>query len=170
MDRQSVQLGNKTWWTDHTMSYDWNDRSRVERLTATWYDDIDRRFLGAARLFSDATNPFEALMGADRLVGKRVLEIGCGWAFILRCWRGRARRSRPSIFHPLPSSHEEEIPSLRDCRAISGKWMLKRWNFLLAASILFGRGVLFIILSDRAHHARHSQRARTGRRGAHHGL
>lgn len=81
MDHESVQLGNRAWWTDHTMSYDWNDTSSAERFTAPWYDDIDRRFLRAARLFSDAANPFEALIGTDRLAGKRVLEIGCGMGF-----------------------------------------------------------------------------------------
>lgn len=81
MDRDSVQLGNKKWWTDQTMSYDWKGRSKFERLTAAWYDDIDGRFLRAAKLFSDAPNPFTALIGTDRLAGKRVLEIGCGMGF-----------------------------------------------------------------------------------------
>lgn len=81
MDRRSVQLGNRTWWTEHTMSYDWNNKSSAKQFTVPWYDDMDRRFLRAARLFSDAANPFEALMGTDRLAGKRVLEIGCGMGF-----------------------------------------------------------------------------------------
>jgi hypothetical protein len=36
MDRDRVQLGNKKWWTDHTMSYDWKDRSKFEPFTAAW--------------------------------------------------------------------------------------------------------------------------------------
>jgi 2-polyprenyl-3-methyl-5-hydroxy-6-metoxy-1,4-benzoquinol methylase len=63
------------------MSYDWNDKSRIEPFTGAWFDDIDGRFLCAARLFSDASNPFTALIGTDHLAGKRVLEIGCGMGF-----------------------------------------------------------------------------------------
>ena len=81
MDRHNVQVGNKKWWTDHTMSYDWNNKSRLEPFTAAWYDDIDDRFLKAARLFSDEANPFTSLIGTERLAGKRVLEIGCGMGF-----------------------------------------------------------------------------------------
>jgi SAM-dependent methyltransferase len=50
-------------------------------FTLPWFDDIDRRFMHGARLFSDAANPFEQLMGLPRLAGKRVLEIGCGMGF-----------------------------------------------------------------------------------------
>ena len=80
-DRSAVQEGNQQWWTDNTMSYDWNDKSGLERFTSEWYDDIDRRFLYASRLHDDTENPFAALMGLDDLRGKRVLEIGCGMGF-----------------------------------------------------------------------------------------
>ena len=63
------------------MSYDWNDRSGLARLSPEWFADVDRRFLHAARLFTDAANPFEELMAIERLHGKRVLEIGCGMGF-----------------------------------------------------------------------------------------
>jgi 2-polyprenyl-3-methyl-5-hydroxy-6-metoxy-1,4-benzoquinol methylase len=63
------------------MSYDWNDNSTLVPMTLTWFDDIDQRFLHAARLFSEAANPFEQLMHIDQLAGKRVLEIGCGMGF-----------------------------------------------------------------------------------------
>ncbi|MBU6297870.1 MAG: class I SAM-dependent methyltransferase [Alphaproteobacteria bacterium] len=81
MDRWSVQLGNKTWWTDHMMSYDWKKQSGLAKFTLPWFDDIDRRFLEGAKLFSTADNPFQKLMGVDTLKGKRVLEIGCGMGF-----------------------------------------------------------------------------------------
>lgn len=72
------QAGNQSWWTDNTMSYDWKDRSQHARFSPEWYAEIDERFLHGARLFSDAANPFVALMGLDQIAGKRVLEIGCG--------------------------------------------------------------------------------------------
>jgi 2-polyprenyl-3-methyl-5-hydroxy-6-metoxy-1,4-benzoquinol methylase len=81
LDARGVQQGNKSWWTAHTMSYDWEDRSALTPFTLPWFDDIDRRFLHAARLFSEDANPFEALMGVRELAGKRVLEIGCGMGF-----------------------------------------------------------------------------------------
>jgi ubiquinone/menaquinone biosynthesis C-methylase UbiE len=74
------QEGNRSWWTSQTMSYDWNDRV-VDRFTPDWYDEIDRRFVHAARLFTDPSRPFQELMEADRLGGLRVLEIGCGMGF-----------------------------------------------------------------------------------------
>jgi 2-polyprenyl-3-methyl-5-hydroxy-6-metoxy-1,4-benzoquinol methylase len=81
LDTGAVQRGNKTWWTAQTMSYDWNDKSALSPFTPLWFDDIDRRFLYAARLFSDAANPFEEIMNVSALAGKRVLEIGCGMGF-----------------------------------------------------------------------------------------
>lgn len=81
LDAATVQAGNRKWWTDQTMSYDWKDKSALSKFTLSWFDDIDRRFLDAARLISDAANPFEELMGVETLRGKRVLEIGCGMGF-----------------------------------------------------------------------------------------
>ena len=70
LDARAVQSGNKSWWTAHTMSYDWADKSALAPLTLPWFDDIDRRFLQAARLFSEAENPFEELMEVERLEGQ----------------------------------------------------------------------------------------------------
>lgn len=72
------QLGNESWWTQNTMSYDWNDKVATARYVPEWFDEIDRRFLHGARLFTGEANPFLELMGLDQLRGKRVLEIGCG--------------------------------------------------------------------------------------------
>lgn len=77
LDEEAVQAGNRSWWTSQTMSYDWKEKSEHARFTLPWYDQVDRRFLDSARLYSDAPNPFEALMGAD-LAGRSLLEIGCG--------------------------------------------------------------------------------------------
>lgn len=82
MSAAVVQEGSKKWWTSIPMTYDdWGRRSPFEQFSASWYDDIDKRFLHAVRLFSSASNPFETLMNANELRGKRVLEIGCGMGF-----------------------------------------------------------------------------------------
>src|SRR5262249_55721567 len=73
-----VQDANQSWWTEYTMSYDWNDRIQHERFSLPWFDDADRRFVHGARLFAHTDRPFGAIMPFDRLKGKRVLEIGCG--------------------------------------------------------------------------------------------
>jgi len=78
LDRGAVQHGNKGWWTAHTMSYDWGRKSALVPYTLPWFDDIDRRFLQAARLFAEPANPFAEIMRLPELAGKRVLEIGCG--------------------------------------------------------------------------------------------
>lgn len=75
------QKGNRSWWTDQTMSYDWKDRVAKERFSAAWYNEIDERFLHGARLFIDRDRPFAELMQLDSLKGKRVLEIGCGMGY-----------------------------------------------------------------------------------------
>jgi len=81
LDPQAVQQGNKSWWTAYTMSYDWKDKSDLSQFTQPWFDEIDQRFLHAARLNSAAANPFEELMALQKLSGRRVLEIGCGMGF-----------------------------------------------------------------------------------------
>lgn len=81
LDAASVQQGNKSWWTAHTMSYDWKNKSSLVEFTLPWFEDVDQKFLHACRLFSDAPNPFEELMNVKELAGRRVLEIGCGMGF-----------------------------------------------------------------------------------------
>ena len=82
MSASAVQEGSRKWWTSIPMTYDdWGKGSAFEQFSAPWYDDIDQRFLHAVRLFSPASNPFEALMTVNELRGKRVLEIGCGMGF-----------------------------------------------------------------------------------------
>jgi 2-polyprenyl-3-methyl-5-hydroxy-6-metoxy-1,4-benzoquinol methylase len=77
-DIEKSQLGNRQWWTDQTMSYDWKDTVKKERFSEAWYDDIDRRFIHAARLFAHDKAPFDRIIPFERLAGRSVLEIGCG--------------------------------------------------------------------------------------------
>jgi 2-polyprenyl-3-methyl-5-hydroxy-6-metoxy-1,4-benzoquinol methylase len=73
-----VQETNRQWWTDETMSYDWNEKIPFERFTCEWFDEVDRRFIHGARLFAHEKTPFDRLLPLSQLKGKRVLEIGCG--------------------------------------------------------------------------------------------
>jgi 2-polyprenyl-3-methyl-5-hydroxy-6-metoxy-1,4-benzoquinol methylase len=77
-DSDKIQAGNRQWWTDHTMSYDWRNRVGEARFTAPWFDEIDRRFAHGARLFAHQHQPFDRIIPFDRLHGRSVLEIGCG--------------------------------------------------------------------------------------------
>lgn len=74
----AVQAGNRAWWTDHTMSYDWNNRVQCDRLSLEWFDEIDRRFIHDARLYGHETNSFDRIIPFAKLTDARVLEIGCG--------------------------------------------------------------------------------------------
>jgi 2-polyprenyl-3-methyl-5-hydroxy-6-metoxy-1,4-benzoquinol methylase len=75
---ESVQQGNKQWWTDNTMSYDWHNEIGAPRFSAEWYDAIDQRFIESARLYGTDQRPFDRIIPFDRLNGADVLEIGCG--------------------------------------------------------------------------------------------
>lgn len=77
----SRQEGNRRWWTDNTMSYDWKEKSGLEPYSLEWFDDIDRRFLFGSRLFNGTPNPFVELMDLDHAKDRRVLEIGCGMGY-----------------------------------------------------------------------------------------
>lgn len=74
----AVQVGNRQWWTDHAMAYDWKSPIPVAAFSAAWFDEIDQRFLYGARLFATEVAPFDRLIPFERLDGRRVLEIGCG--------------------------------------------------------------------------------------------
>jgi 2-polyprenyl-3-methyl-5-hydroxy-6-metoxy-1,4-benzoquinol methylase len=74
----AVALGNRRWWTGHTMSYDWRNPVAAEKFSAAWFDEIDRRFINAARLFAHERTPFDRIIPFDSLKDRAVLEIGCG--------------------------------------------------------------------------------------------
>jgi 2-polyprenyl-3-methyl-5-hydroxy-6-metoxy-1,4-benzoquinol methylase len=74
----AVQAGNKQWWTDNTMSYDWHGEISAERFSLPWFDAIDQRFIESARLYATDQRPFDRIIPFSRLQGAQVLEIGCG--------------------------------------------------------------------------------------------
>lgn len=74
----AVQVGNRQWWTDHGMAYDWKSPILFAAFSAAWFDEVDQRFLHGARLFATDTAPLDRLIPFERLNGQRVLEIGCG--------------------------------------------------------------------------------------------
>ncbi len=73
-----VQQGNKQWWTENTMSYDWHGEIEVPRFSLPWFDAIDARFVAGARLYGTNVTPFDRIIPFSRLAGADVLEIGCG--------------------------------------------------------------------------------------------
>ena len=76
-----AQTGNKAWWTQNTMSYDWKDRIGLEPYSAAWFDEVDRRFIESARHFAHTDRPFGKIIPFDQIAGKKVLEVGCGMGF-----------------------------------------------------------------------------------------
>ena len=80
-DLPAVQESNQKWWTQHTMSYDWNEKLGIEKFTDAWFDEVDRRFVHGARLFAHDHTPFDRVIPFKELNGKRVLEIGCGMGY-----------------------------------------------------------------------------------------
>lgn len=74
----AAQAGNKTWWTDHTMSYDWKDKIVRQEFSREWFDEVDRRFILSARHFAHSDRPFGKIIPFDAIAGKKVLEVGCG--------------------------------------------------------------------------------------------
>jgi len=74
----SIQHGNKRWWTENTMSYDWHGEIQFPRYSLEWFDAVDEGFLKGARLYGSDVTPFDRIIPFGDLVGKNVLEIGCG--------------------------------------------------------------------------------------------
>src|SRR5450631_29656 len=74
----TVQKGNKQWWTENTMSYDWHHEIGAPRFSLEWFEAIDQRFLVGAKLYGMDARPFDRIIPLDELAGKDVLEIGCG--------------------------------------------------------------------------------------------
>ncbi len=74
----AAQAGNKTWWTDNTMSYDWKDKIVRQEFSREWFDEVDRRFTLSARHFAHSDRPFGRIIPFDQIAGSKVLEVGCG--------------------------------------------------------------------------------------------
>jgi len=75
---ESVQQGNKQWWTENTMSYDWHNEIGAARFSKEWFDSIDGRFIDGARLYGSDQQPFDRIIPFEKIAGADVLEIGCG--------------------------------------------------------------------------------------------
>ena len=74
---EDVQRGNRSWWSDNPMTYDWRSNIGLTRGTRGWFDEVDRRFVDASCPYLTSHRPFDRVM-PDDLEGKQVLEIGCG--------------------------------------------------------------------------------------------
>jgi 2-polyprenyl-3-methyl-5-hydroxy-6-metoxy-1,4-benzoquinol methylase len=72
-----VQRGNRSWWSENPMTYDWQGDISLTTGTREWFDEIDRRFVEASRPYLTSQRPFDRIMPND-LHGKQVLEVGCG--------------------------------------------------------------------------------------------
>jgi 2-polyprenyl-3-methyl-5-hydroxy-6-metoxy-1,4-benzoquinol methylase len=75
--QDEVQRGNRSWWSDNPMTYDWHGEIDLKPRTRAWFDEVDRRFVDASRPYLTNRRPFDRIM-PDDLSGERVLEIGCG--------------------------------------------------------------------------------------------
>lgn len=73
-----VQSGNRQWWDENPMTYDWEGALTLQPYTRAWYDAIDRRFIDGSSLFATDAVPFDRIFPLEWLRGKRALEIGCG--------------------------------------------------------------------------------------------
>lgn len=72
-----LQGESRGWWTRNPMSYDWRRTNGAPEGSREFFDEIDRRFFKASPFFCGEP-PFSRLIPFGGLVGKRVLEIGCG--------------------------------------------------------------------------------------------
>lgn len=73
----TVQPGNERWWSENPMTYDWTGDIGEPPLSPQWFAAVDAEFIRASKPYTTAVQPFDLIMPAD-LVGKQVLEIGCG--------------------------------------------------------------------------------------------
>src|SRR2546425_871292 len=78
LSSRELQAGNRAWWSDNPMAYDWREELEPRRFSREWFDAIDARFVYASRLFATDVVPFDRIIPYDKLSGTRVLEVGCG--------------------------------------------------------------------------------------------
>jgi SAM-dependent methyltransferase len=73
------QIANRSWWESAPMRYDWREAIAQSPGSAAYFQEIDRRFLAAARSFMPWREiPFDAVIPFAELRDKDVLEIGVG--------------------------------------------------------------------------------------------
>jgi SAM-dependent methyltransferase len=78
-ERQRWQKANRTWWEHAPMRYDWRESIEGVPGNAAYFEEIDRRFLGAARAYMPpGAIPFDAVIPFETLHDRSVLEIGVG--------------------------------------------------------------------------------------------
>jgi ubiquinone/menaquinone biosynthesis C-methylase UbiE len=63
------------------MSYDWEAAINAEAYSLRWFEEVDRRFVESAKIYSQMNSPFDRFIPFEQLKGKSVLEIGCGMGF-----------------------------------------------------------------------------------------
>lgn len=94
---EAVQLGNKQWWTDNTMSYDWHNEVAAARFSPAWFDAIDERFITSARLYGTDRAPSTASFPSTGCAEPMCSRSGAAWGCTLSSSPGQAQTSRPSI-------------------------------------------------------------------------
>lgn len=72
-----LQRANRSWWNRNPMSYDWHGTLGAPEGSKEFFEHIDRRFFESSPFYA-GDRPFERLIPFDELVGRRVLEVGCG--------------------------------------------------------------------------------------------
>lgn len=78
-ERQCWQEANRAWWEHAPMRYDWRESLGDTPGNAAYFEEIDRRFLGAARAYMPPRAiPFDAVIPFGTLHDCSVLEIGVG--------------------------------------------------------------------------------------------
>jgi ubiquinone/menaquinone biosynthesis C-methylase UbiE len=74
-----TQTDVRRWWTDHPMTYDWRNEIPFAPGSPEHLAEVERRFLSEAWFAQRPGDvPFSGLIPFPELVGKDVLEIGCG--------------------------------------------------------------------------------------------
>jgi SAM-dependent methyltransferase len=78
-EHRNWQAANRAWWESAPMRYDWHEEIDHEPGSETYFKEIDRRFLDAARRFMPWRSiPFDAVIPFCDLGNMDVLEIGVG--------------------------------------------------------------------------------------------
>ena len=126
------------------MSYDWKQKIGTNRFSREWFDEIDRRFIHAARLFAHDRLPFDRIIPFERLRGRKILEIGCGMGLhtelISHCG-GDLTAIDLSETSVLATRTRAELKNLK---YVVLHMDAEKLEFPEQRSILFGRGGSFI--------------------------
>lgn len=73
------QDANRSWWENHPMRYDFEEKININEFTRDFYAEIDNRFFSSSKVFMPwGKLPFDYLIDFDGLRNKDVLEVGIG--------------------------------------------------------------------------------------------